>query len=218
MRRLNRARRRAARWAIRAIALPCILLSAGCESLLAAEAAKEHPVQGKLVDVGQGRRIQIDCRGEEGPTVVFQSGGDVLGSTGWGPVLGKVSTHARACAYSRAGIMWSDPPNGAFDPEEVARDLHTALQAAGEKPPYVLVAHSRGGLYNMIFAGLYRDEIAGLVFADSSHPDQDEKFREAGLPAAEYVTPAQELGLAFRWTGLMRLSQYPTDPSISAEV
>jgi pimeloyl-ACP methyl ester carboxylesterase len=206
------------RWAAGAIALSGGLLSAGCESLFAAQAAREYPAQGKLVDVGDGRRIQINCRGEEGPTVVFQSGGDVLGSTGWGPVMERVSTHARACAYSRAGIMWSDPADGAFEPEEVARDLHAALEAAGEKPPYVLVAHSRGGLYNMIFAGLYRDEIAGLVFADSSHPDQDERFREAGLPEAEYVTPAQELGLAFRWTGVMRLSHYPTDPTISNEV
>jgi pimeloyl-ACP methyl ester carboxylesterase len=201
-----------------ALALPLLATLAGCESFLAAEAAKAHPVHGKLVDVGGGRHIQIDCRGENGPTVVFQSGGDMLGSLGWTPVLEKVSQTARACAYSRAGILWSDPATGQFDPQEVAHDLHAALEAAGEKPPYVLVAHSRGGLYNMIFAGLYRDEIAGLVFADSSHPDQELRFREAGLPAGEYVTPAQELGLAFRWTGLLRLTPYPTDPSIADDV
>jgi len=201
-----------------ALALPLLAALAGCESFLAAEATKAHPVQGKLVDVGGGRHIQIDCRGENGPTVVFQSGGDMLGSLGWTPVLKKVSQTARACAYSRAGILWSDPATGQFNPEEVARDLHAALEAAGEKPPYVLVAHSRGGLYNMIFAGLYRDEIAGLVFADSSHPDQELRFREAGLAAGEYVTPTQELGLAFRWTGLLRLTPYPTDPSIADDV
>ena len=150
-----------------ALALPCLASLAGCESFLAAEAEKSHPVQGRLVDVG-GRRIQIDCRGEGGPTVVFQSGGDMLGSLAWKPVLEKISKSARACAYSRAGILWSDPASGAFKPEDAARDLHAALGAAGEKPPYVLVAHSRGGLYNMIFAGLYKDEIAGMVFADSS--------------------------------------------------
>jgi len=207
-----------ARAMLLALALPVLGLAAGCESILAAQAAKEHPVKGRLVDVGGGRKIQIDCRGENGPTVVFQSGGDMLGSLGWTPVLERVSKTARACAYSRAGILWSDPHRGQFEPEEVAQDLHAALAAAGEKPPYVMVAHSRGGLYNMIFAGLYKDEIAGMVFADSSHPDQDEKFREAGLPAGEYVTSAQELGLALKWTGLMRLTPYPSDPSISAEV
>ena len=201
-----------------ALALPFLGLATGCETFLAAEAVKDHPVKGRLVDVGGGRRIQIDCRGEGGPTVVFQSGGDMLGSLGWTPVIDKVARNARACAYSRAGILWSDPHPGRFKPEEVAQDLHAALAAAGEKPPYVMVAHSRGGLYNMIFAGLYKDEIAGMVFADSSHPDQDEKFREAGLPAGDYVTPAQELGLAFRWTGLMRLTPYPADPTIEPEV
>jgi hypothetical protein len=34
----------------------------------------------------------------------------------------------------------------------------------------------------MIFAGLYKDEIGNGV-RRSSHPGQDEKFREAGLPA-----------------------------------
>jgi pimeloyl-ACP methyl ester carboxylesterase len=204
-------------WA-RALVLALVLPLAGCESFLAAEAVKEHPVQGNLVDVGEGRRIQIDCRGENGPTVVFQSGGDMLGSLGWGPVMEKVSRNARACAYSRAGILWSDSAREPFEPEEVARDLHAALEAAGEKPPYVLVAHSRGGLYSMIFAGLYRDEIAGMVFADSSHPDQDKRFREAGVEVGDYVSPAQELGLALSWTGLMRLTPYPADPSISDEV
>lgn len=200
-----------------ALALACMPALTGCETFFEAEATRDYPVEGKLVDVG-GRRIQIDCRGEGGPTVVFQSGGDMLGSLGWKPVMEKVSGRTRACAYSRAGILWSDPADTKFEPEEVARDLHAALEAAGEKPPYVMVAHSRGGLYNMIFAGLYRDEIAGMVLADSSHPDQERRFREAGLPTGEYVTPAQELSLAFKWTGLMRLSTYPADASISDQV
>lgn len=200
------------------LAAPALLLLSGCESFIAAEAEKQHPVEGRLVDVGDGRRLQIDCRGEGGPTVVFQSGGDMLGSLGWRPAMERVSKQSRACAYSRAGILWSDPARGKFEPEEVARDLHAALEAAGEKPPYVLVGHSRGGLYNLIYAGMYKDEVVGLVFADSSHPDQEKRFREAGVPTGDYVSPAQELGLAFKWTGLMRLAPYPTDPSIEAEV
>ena len=200
-----------------ALVLACMPALSACETFFEAEAVRDYPVEGKLVDIG-GRRIQIDCRGEGGPTVVFQSGGDMLGSLGWKPVLEKVSARTRACAYSRAGILWSDPADTKFEPEDVARDLHAALEAAGEKPPYVMVAHSRGGLYNMIFAGLYRDEIAGMVLADSSHPDQERRFRDAGLPTGDYVTPAQELSLAFKWTGLMRLSTYPADASISDEV
>ena len=163
------------------MALACLPALSACESFYEAEAVRTHPAPGKLVDIGSGRRIQIECQGEGGPTVVFQAGGDTLGSLGWKPVMEQVSAKTRACAYSRAGILWSDPARGPFEPEEVARDLHAALEAAGEKPPYLLVGHSRGGLYNMIFAGLYRSEIAGMVFADSSHPDQEVRFKEAGL-------------------------------------
>lgn len=196
----------------------CLPLLAACESILEGEAHKTYPPEGRLVDVGGGRHIQIDCRGAGSPTVVFQSGGDMLGSLAWKPVLEKVATRTRACAYSRAGILWSDPARAAFRPEEVAEDLHVALAAAGESGPYILVSHSRGGLYSLIFAGLYRDEIAGMVFADSSHPDQEKRFAEAGLPVGEYVSPAQEFSLAFRWTGLMRLAPYPADPSIADQV
>lgn len=201
-----------------AAALLAMPLLAGCETIFAANAAHTYPPQGKMVDVGHGRRIQIDCRGLGSPTVVFQAGGDMLGALAWTPVLDRVAKSSRACAYSRAGIMWSDPARGKFQPDEVAHDLHAALAAAGEKPPYILVAHSRGGLYNMIFAGLYRDEIAGMVFADSSHPDQEKRYSAAGLSTGDYVSASQEIGLAFRWTGLLRLVPYPTDPSIDAIV
>lgn len=202
----------------RCVAAIAALALSACESIYEAQAVREHPAPGRLVEVGDGRRIQIDCRGEGSPTVVFQSGGDLMGSLGWQPVMEKVSAKSRACAYSRAGILWSDPASGAFTPEEVANDLHAALKAAGEAGPYLLVSHSRGGLYSMIFAGLYKDEIAGMVFADSSHPDQEAKFKEAGLSVGEYVSPAQELALTFKWTGLMRTATYPADPSIADQV
>jgi pimeloyl-ACP methyl ester carboxylesterase len=200
-----------------ALLLAAPLLSA-CESVIAAQAEPKYPPPGKLVEVAPGRRIQIDCRGEGSPTVVFQSGGDVLGSLAWTPVQDRIAANARACAYSRAGVMWSDPDPRPFAPEQVAQDLHAALDAAGETGPYVLVAHSRGGLYNLIYAGMYPDQVTGLVFVDSSHPDQELKFAEAGVPKSPYVSASQELGLAFAWTGVMRLAPYPTDPSVEGPV
>jgi pimeloyl-ACP methyl ester carboxylesterase len=82
----------------------------------------------------------------------------------------------------------------------------------------VLAGHSRGGLYNMIFHSLYRDEVAGLVFVDSSHPDQEARFAEKGFVTPDYVSPAQETALALRWTGVMRLDRYHVDPSIEGPV
>ena len=203
----------------RAAPLAAALLAvSSCETVMQAQATRDFPATGELVELEDNRRLHLDCRGQGEPTVVFQSGGDVLGALGWSPVHDEIASFTRTCAYSRAGMLWSDPARGPFDPREVADDLHEALTSAGESGRYVLVGHSRGGLYNMIYAGLYQDEIAGLVFADSSHPDQEASFADAGIPLGDYVSPGQELSLALRWTGLMRLVEYPADPSIAAEV
>ena len=56
------------------------------------------------------------------------------------PVIDKVAKTARACAYSRAGILWSDPHPGRF-----ARGGH-AGPACGAGGDGRIVAHSQGGL------------------------------------------------------------------------
>lgn len=206
------------RLALLAGAVGCALALGGCESVIAPAAQARHPAPGKLVEVEPHRRIQIDCRGEGSPTVVFQAGGDVLGSLAWSPVLDRVAADTRACAYSRAGLMWSDPDPRPFEPQQVAQDLHGALAAAGEHGPYVLVGHSRGGLYNLIYAGLYPEEVAGFVFVDSSHPDQETKLAAAGIPRPPYVSAGRDVALAFGWTGVLRLAHKASDPSIAEPV
>jgi pimeloyl-ACP methyl ester carboxylesterase len=147
------------------------IAGAAYESVARHRAETGHPAPGKLVDVG-GRRIQIDCRGAGSPTVVLISGLDHFGSLSWAPVHDSIARTTRVCAYSRAGIMWSDAAGGAFDSGRMADDLHAALAAAGERPPWVMVGHSMGGPYALAFTGRYGPDVAGLVFVDASHPDQ----------------------------------------------
>src|ERR1035438_9396618 len=111
-------------------------------------AAHEFPPHGKMVDIG-GRRIQLDCRGAGTPTVIFESGFDWNGSLSWSAVHDEIAKTTRACAYSRAGIMWSDPKDGTQSGKTIAEDLHAVLATAGESPPFVLVGHSLGGPYIM---------------------------------------------------------------------
>ena len=46
------------------------------------------------------------------------------------------------------------------------------LHDSGEPGPYVLVAHSIGGLFSRLYATTYPDDVAGLVLVDTSHEDQ----------------------------------------------
>ncbi|HJP59587.1 MAG TPA: hypothetical protein VJ865_06295, partial [Gemmatimonadaceae bacterium] len=85
-----------------------VLTGAGYEVAGRRSAAREFPPPGKLVDIG-GRRIQLDCRGSGTPIVVFESGLDMNGSLSWYSVHDSIAKQTRACAYSRAGVMWSDP-------------------------------------------------------------------------------------------------------------
>lgn len=167
--------------------------------------AAEFPAPGKLVDIG-GRRIHVDCRGTGAPTVVFEAGLDVYGSLSWSAVQDPISQITRACSYDRAGIMWSDRANGARDAAAIAGDLHRALQAAGENGPYVMVGHSLGGPYVMAFTKQFGAEVAGVVFVDASHPDQQLRLKEATGKPVEESMAGPKVAAALAWTGLPRLA------------
>lgn len=175
------------------------------EQLARARAARDIVMPGRLVDIGDGRRIQLDCRGSGAPTVVLESGLDPLGSLSWVAVHDSMALSTRVCAYSRAGVMWSDPAVGAFDSRSSARDLHAALTAAGESPPWVMAGHSIGGAYAMTFTQLFGDEVRGMVLVDASHPDQFSRFREATGRLLAPSASAPRIGAALAWTGLVRV-------------
>jgi pimeloyl-ACP methyl ester carboxylesterase len=166
--------------------------------------AAEFPPRGMLVDIG-GRRIHLDCRGTGVPIVVFESGLDMYGSLSWSAVQDEVAQTTRACSYDRAGILWSDRAQGARNGAAIASDLHAALQAAGERGPYVMVGHSLGGPYVMTFARQFGADVAGIVFVDPSHPDQQRRMKEAVGQQAEPSMAGPKLAAALAWMGVPRL-------------
>jgi len=178
-----------------------VLAGAICEQVGRYRAARDFPPPGQMVDIG-GRRIQLDCRGTGSPTVVFESGQGPDGSLAWSAVLPEVAAHTRACAYSRAGLMWSDPSGEPSTARQVAQDLHAALQRAGERGPYVMVGQSIGGPYVVTFTRYFGAEVAGLVLVDPSHPEQAARV-------VRYMTESRSLlsriVLNLGWSGLVRL-------------
>ena len=102
--------------------------------------------------------------------MVFENGAGAF-SIDWALVQPAVARATRACSYDRARHAWSDPTPVAETPGSVARDLHALLAAAGERPPYVLVGHSMGGIYVRIYERRYPGDVAGMVLVDASHED-----------------------------------------------
>jgi pimeloyl-ACP methyl ester carboxylesterase len=167
-------------------------------------AARDFPPPGRMIDFG-GRRLQLDCRGAGSPTVVFEAGQNIDGALSWSPVQPGISMHTRTCAYSRAGLMWSDAsgatPSAAPSARQVAQDLHEALARAGEHGPYVLVGQSIGGLFATTFTHYFGAEVAGLVLVDPSHPEQAARV-------ASYMTEKRSvrarIAIHLGWSGLLR--------------
>jgi len=150
-----------------------VLVAATLLQLISTERDRRaYPAPGQLIDVG-GYRLHVDVRGpaSAAPTVILE-GGAGLGSVTWGWVQPRIAEMTRVVAYDRAGIGWSDRGPEPRDAQQIARELHTALQTAGINGPYVLVGHSFGGLYVRVFGDLYPDEVVGLVLVDPTHPDQ----------------------------------------------
>jgi pimeloyl-ACP methyl ester carboxylesterase len=135
---------------------------------------------GQLVTI-HGRHINLYCMGEGSPTVVLESGLANSAFSWWRvqPEIGKIS---RVCSYDRAGLGFSDPARSPRDLVHETQDLHDMLLAAGLRPPYVLVGHSRGGDIVLMFADEFRPMVAGLVLVD---PGVDERPLASASPSGE---------------------------------
>jgi pimeloyl-ACP methyl ester carboxylesterase len=148
---------------------------------------------GRLVDVG-GWRLHLNCTGNASssqPTVILEAGiGDF--SVEWSLVQPGVSKFARVCSYDRAGDGWSDIGPQPRTMRQQVYELHTLLEKAGEKPPYVMVGHSYGGWLVRTFTSTYPTEVAGMVLVEAG-ADDPVRMLEDGVPrhASDLVTGRQ---------------------------
>lgn len=166
-------RSRAGRWLLYTVfaVLALAAVGGGYETVRESIDRDAYTMPGELVDVG-GHRLHIDCTGSGSPTVVLEPGLGSASSAMSESIAPALAETTKVCVYDRAGRGWSEPASGPQDGVEVATDLHTLLDRAQIEGPYVLVGHSVGGIYALIFADRYPDQAAGLVLLDSMHPNQ----------------------------------------------
>lgn len=189
-----------------------VLMAAGA-SYQASGAARDRRAAappGALIDVGDAtrpQRMHLYCTGEARagqPTVILEalSGGWWIH---WGWVQAELAQGARVCSYDRAGFGSSDPPPQFQTLAQNAAALHTLLERSGESGPYVLVGHSKGGLFVRRYAASYPDEVAGLVLLDSSHPQQFERHPALQAETDAFLRMSRPFQLLAR-LGLFRLA------------
>lgn len=152
--------------------------------------AQLYHAPGRLVDIG-GYRLHLSCAGTGGPAVVLEYGHQ--GSYfDWSLVQPEIARFTRVCYYDRAGYGWSDPGPRPRTPSVMSEELHSLLHAAGENPPYILVAHSYGSVNAEMFAHKFPDEVSGVVLVDGVHTFGNPKFQMADrlqLRTMQYLIP-----------------------------
>ena len=155
-------------------------IAVACAALIAA--VGHAAVSGdfaRLVDIGSGRKMYLECRGTGSPTVVLVAGlkasaDDWKMATPSGlTVFAEVAKLTRVCAYDRPGTPVGDKPSRS-DPvrqpttaADAAADLHALLRAASVAGPVVLVGHSYGGLVVKLYASTYPASVSGIVLVDA---------------------------------------------------
>jgi pimeloyl-ACP methyl ester carboxylesterase len=144
------------------------------------------------IDIGNGRTVFLECHGADAPgnsTVVLISGyhdsGDVwaideaITPPAVGPAVpvGLARTH-RVCSFDRPGTLRytvdgnpltdrSSPVPQPRSAADVVADLHAVLGAAQVPGPYILTAHSLGGLFARLYAQTHPGDVDGIVFVDA---------------------------------------------------
>lgn len=159
---------------------------------------------GRTVEV-DGRDVYIDCRGAGTPTVILEAGLGG-GAEGWGVIYDRLAELTRTCAWDRPGFGLSTD-RGVHTGLDTARDLLGALGAAGEQGPYIVVAHSFGGVYARLFAAAAPEDVSALVMLDTYDPDlgieddptMDQAFRDAVRRALDETAASIEATEHLDW-------------------
>jgi pimeloyl-ACP methyl ester carboxylesterase len=126
----------------------------------------QHP--GRLIDVGD-HQLHVHCTGEGTPTVVLEAPAAGL-AVGWAWVQDNLTKTTRVCSYDRAGLGWSEAGVAGYGAGRVPDELHTLLERAGERGPFVIVGHELGSAFARMYASRYRAETAALVLIDDPAP------------------------------------------------
>ncbi|KAI1416415.1 alpha/beta hydrolase [Hypoxylon sp. FL1857] len=89
-------------------------------------------------------------------------------TTGWAAVRRGLTSFARVLQYERSGYGASDVSTEKPTASTIAKELSLLLRNANLHPPYVIVAHSWGGILSREFLALHPEDITGMVFIEAN--------------------------------------------------
>ena len=191
--------------------------------------AASASAKGRQVDIGGGRKLYLRCAGSGSPTVVLESGihdsSDPWTITDTKPPVPEVAVGVRRSREgdARLSVRPSRHASGTTSRSRTSRraarrsttrapstrqadDLAAVLTRGKVPGPYLLVAHSYGGMIVRRYAQQHADKVAGIVFVDAFAPSIKPLFGELW---PQYLELLNHPGLA--------LDQDPTWETVDAD-
>lgn len=89
-------------------------------------------------------------------------------TTGWAAVRRRLTSSTRVLQYERAGYGESGCSLEEPTSTAIAQELDLLLKNANLLPPYIMIAHSWGGILSREFLALRPHDIIGLVFVEAN--------------------------------------------------
>lgn len=155
------------------IAVPALFLATTSIVNVVATSAEAARITsyGELVPV-DGKRMNVVIAGDGDETIVLLPGlGTAAPGLDFAPLVHEVEASYRVIAVEPFGTGLSDQTDVERTAANIAREVHEALQYLGVER-YVLMGHSIAGVYALVYAASYADELTAFVGIDSSVPDQ----------------------------------------------
>lgn len=121
--------------------------------------------------VDELKRFEHSVIGEGSPCVVFLNGFRMNYDT-WDKVALDIATEHRVLLYNRLGVGASSKAETDQVGAVVMRDMNALFSKLNIQRPFLLVAHSFGGIFANLYARHYPDNVLGIVFVDATHPEE----------------------------------------------
>ncbi|MBN8552466.1 MAG: alpha/beta fold hydrolase [Caulobacterales bacterium] len=147
-----------------------------------------------------GQKLAYRLAPGDGVTMVLINGaGGPM--EGWFRLFPDITRSGTVFAYDRPGVGASPQPTSAQTGAQVVETLRSLLKTAELTPPYLLVAHSFGGLHANLFARRHPDEVLGLVLIEPTTPEDVTALKPLQSSAQRFVngllnrlSPANPMG------------------------
>jgi hypothetical protein len=90
----------------------------------------------------------------------------------WNKVFPELALENSVFLFNRRGVGASSKATETQDGMTIISEMRSVFSKLSLNPPYLLVAHSLGGIFANLYARIYPNEVAGIVFVDSPHPSE----------------------------------------------